>query len=638
MNENLSLMAISFSKATYFQLHSNEEHAAASEYRAKALEDAEVGEKSMYESIVLKEKSEKDEIQAMVYEETGEFLGEKSLIEAEESAIHASIVAEDEVSYDALIAESITESELALRNEELALDDIEAVAACEFIPFLDMFCDVVGGVAEVGLHAKAAEEVALASEYYIAATSFKIEEEAEEVLTTKFELKSAEDTVGAGKYEVLAEEELEEAKIEKAAATKMQEDGEMELTKSAEENEMSMAEEANAEEEEVLSQKSLEDAMMHGSRGFIDGMILVLSSFFVISFCALKFLITVTIPAISLFFSNVILPITTQTPVVGYSKICNQSSMKYFLEYISFCILHFGAFISTLFICLKKLSNFYALSLRGKGGVIIFFAMIAALIKSIIMQIIHRYKFVLDSRNNNDNEIKTKRDAFKFFGCLLCFFINDFLFFHIFFIIEVLLIWIVFAPNLEDNNFILNLQSIGWYIWTVFLLIYLALHVWFFETLTFNIELQKLFHSSRSRKSKDINTSDSAKIIEVHGNCEGESKPLLQKNVKSYVTDEENTEKGKIKLNNEDRKCGSKFDFTIHHLQLPLEVLVVLSMIVLLQCTIPQFVKLRPIYLHFWQSLQEHFSDTIKIYSVNALVLIASITFVIVLTLKYQKV
>ena len=270
MNEHFLKMTESFGKATYHQLSGNEYHAEALEYRSKAIKDAELGENKIHESIVLKEKSKKDELRATIFEETAEFLDEKSSVEAEKSASHASIAVEEEILYDTLRTESIAESELAVRDEELAYEDIEAVAACEFVPLLDMVCDVIGGVAEVGLHVKAIEDAALAGEDYITATNVKLEEEVEEALSTAYKAKSIEDATRAGEYEFKAGEELEEAKIEKAAALKMREDGEIELTKSAEENSISMTEEAKAEEEGSLSLKAFDEAMLSGSYALID--------------------------------------------------------------------------------------------------------------------------------------------------------------------------------------------------------------------------------------------------------------------------------------------------------------------------------------------------------------------------------
>ena len=112
-----------------------------------------------------------------------------------EVATEKAAALEAEAEWDA--ARAAEEGEAAAETEAVALEDVEAMASCAPIPFLDVVCDAVGGVAEMGYQATAAFESARGGMSAMTAVGARKKERAELTMAVEKGVEAAADAEAA---------------------------------------------------------------------------------------------------------------------------------------------------------------------------------------------------------------------------------------------------------------------------------------------------------------------------------------------------------------------------------------------------------------------------------------------------------
>ena len=126
------------------------------------------------------------------------------------------------------------------------------MVACTPIPFLDIFCDIVGGAAETVFQGKAAIEGAKSAVESIIAASAHGKERTNLLIAVEKHEEAAGDTAKAEEYESMSRENIEKAKVEEEASEAMRsEGGEAEVLGEEKKEESEREESMAALEEEV---------------------------------------------------------------------------------------------------------------------------------------------------------------------------------------------------------------------------------------------------------------------------------------------------------------------------------------------------------------------------------------------------
>ena len=219
MNVELAQMALLTEQSVSLQQASLESPNLALEQEQVAeSEQAEVYE-LQNEASVLLEKSHTDmELATTTEQEAIDELTVQVTTEEEQSTQHAATAALDEETYEHELEQATADAAEATRLGTLAHGDEASVALCEWIPFLDVVCDWVGGITAVGMESDAASIGAKSSSELLSASAAKIDEQVEIELATEFQTKSIEDMTALGDLQTEQDELIAMAKEERAEA------------------------------------------------------------------------------------------------------------------------------------------------------------------------------------------------------------------------------------------------------------------------------------------------------------------------------------------------------------------------------------------------------------------------------------
>jgi len=241
------------------------------EEEAEALHEQAVKDKLQSESLVeqseeleaasLQENIEagQDLAAAETYKVQSEFEFEQAA-KAEKLAEEAEArAAEDEGAALKQESASVEDAKAFGKTETKAGEDAEAVAACEVIPILNVFCDIGGAITEAGFQSIAAVEAAKAAVESIAAATWSGKEREEILIASDNHAEAAKDMADGEKYQSLSAESAEKATSEKADSASLQESG-------AESQSIAEEKLAASKEEELLSKVDEEDAARHSAQ------------------------------------------------------------------------------------------------------------------------------------------------------------------------------------------------------------------------------------------------------------------------------------------------------------------------------------------------------------------------------------
>jgi hypothetical protein len=370
---------------------------------------------------LLQEASLKDEALANGDLDAAHELQMKMSSEQTELEAHSAAAAEEEAIVDEETTKANTElAEAALDTEEL-ISDGYATAACEWIPFVDVVCDVVGGIAAIGLES-AASKLSIESglDYALAAAS-KIKEEKDLAAVATLEAALEED--GALELELETKAEEEQVKAEEEEAEAVQDRAAAKEKTEQSEEEMAASEEAaaEAEAEEVEASERLAQSVQDGMSAFWHAFVSGVSSTVALFFFVVRFITAVLIPGGEVLVGFVSLNIlsnavntTSGGGGLGVVSEAVASSPATRVErglltrtwdalpkrQVSYFTLHCGVFMTTMAFYCRKFQLLGTFDLRSKGGIILIFASSAALIQLLLLHVLGR---VFETKSSNSS-------------------------------------------------------------------------------------------------------------------------------------------------------------------------------------------------------------------------------------------
>lgn len=358
------------------------------------------------------ESSKADHVEAELLQESALELETES---ARETALaEANLVSEEEyntkaageqLEADALGAEAAADEGVYLEESEKAVaeaaaaakdmaetgSDTAGVAICEFIPLVDIVCDVVGTIAALGLQSQAAKLTAQSALDVTAATTAKLEEEAllthveavEEVVLKDKGIATAF-AADAEAEEALAAEETAEAEKDEAEALEL-------FEKSKEEELLAEEEAAKAQEEEMEVERESGKAILHGLEAFKDAVVSGVFSFVAMAFFCVRLLVAILIPGGTAIVGFIPYTMTMQESgraVASCSEWGRNAIVAIPKREISYFAGHCGVFLLSMTVLGPQFSLLDKIQIRNQGGVILCFAGIAALTQSLVLHLL----------------------------------------------------------------------------------------------------------------------------------------------------------------------------------------------------------------------------------------------------------
>lgn len=379
MQHHVEEMTRLSSEAVFLQTSAVADASEAAAESAQAPADESESQSLKSRAAVLEGEAEALEVSAANQEEGSKALNLKAReeqIAAETDAVRA---AADEEVADAEGAVAEEAAVAASRYEAEEVSDGSAVVVCEFLPLLDVVCDVVGGIAEVSLATAAVAEVAEAVAATSAAAAAREDErlavanaaEAEALATSDEEAAVVLNTKAK-----LAEEDAlsdhQEAERDEAESIALHIEAE---EQEALANEMQM----NAEEEEASADASLEKAAQHGLSAAQQAILSSAAGLCALSYFGIK-CVTRVLGGLASFVATIASETIGKSNESWYSSCCPPNRLRD----LSYSIVHVLVFLSTTGSAMSHLEAFHILDgsgaydTRSQGGLLLIFGLIGA--------------------------------------------------------------------------------------------------------------------------------------------------------------------------------------------------------------------------------------------------------------------
>lgn len=440
MQRHLWNMAEQASLAVELQQKAAESTTAADELTAEATTDkAEAAElETQGEEIMAKGNSDMalaDSDQAAANKLAGKAAEEEAAATTEfgEAAAEEAVVEED-------AAKATADASLAARNGFEADEDEVVVGACSVVPVLDVVCDVVGGIAAVGLETSAAREAAKAAAEYAAAVTAQVEEDSLVAEATETQAAAARDgdvaaesQATATELRAQAEEELAEGEADEAATKEK-------LMQGTAEQEVAEEQEAEAVGEEEASSKAMQKSLQHGAFACWDAMMAGLVSLVALGFFTLRLFGTFIVPALTSVRCDVVPNMQSMT----IASFPTKTAGHIFHHVLIFGLVAgaFGGWLATL----------DQLNLRSRGGILLELAALGAVVQSVFL---HSLPHALFRKQGKWHERARS-------GALVL--VRSILWLFPLFVLEVLLLRV----NLGSAIFFRAMLLRRWYLWALF--------------------------------------------------------------------------------------------------------------------------------------------------------------------------
>lgn len=276
----------------------------------------------------------------------------------------------------------------AARFEAEELNDGAAVVLCEFIPFVDVVCDVLGGVAEVSLATAATAEVAEA----VAATSAAVAARNDESVAAKevaeSNIAATVDGEAAASLETTAEAEETESLADQEEATRDETEAQALQVEAKEAGAMAADEEMKAEAEEVDAGASLLKSAEHGLWAAQKAILSSAMGLLALSYFGVKL-----VARAFGFLTSMTAPATTN---INQTRSCAPSRClpQRFPQFMSYTTLHVLIFVSTTVSLLKHIRLHHIVdgspdyTTQSKGGLLLIFGFVAATVQCCTLHIL----------------------------------------------------------------------------------------------------------------------------------------------------------------------------------------------------------------------------------------------------------
>jgi hypothetical protein len=375
MERELTLASQKASQATAWQAASAEDKAAS---EALAEESRVEQDKATYlqekaERLAVKAKSGQTKA-AMAKEEAEGLSVEAAGMEAESDALLVEAGA-DETIVEKDTVRGTKEAVLAADDAGATEADEAATAACQLIPVLDVVCDVVGGVAAVGLESQSVRYAAMAAENFAAAAAVQVEVDSATAEATELQTKATQEAEEAEALEseataleTQAEEELAQAQADEA-------DAEKNLAHSVLDEASAGEEDAKAAAEEDATASAWDESVQHGASACGNALIMSVISAFAILFWSLRIAGSALLPCIT----------SGKVWVAGFSSGHSNRFVPAAVHNLSHICNHIGFFVIFFGVWGAPILRLRHLSIKSMGGVLLGFAASASAAQSLLM-------------------------------------------------------------------------------------------------------------------------------------------------------------------------------------------------------------------------------------------------------------
>lgn len=452
-------MANAARKAATLESEFQTDSALATENSDLSAADKLESESMQERAIALEEESERDAAAAEAASASGTEFVSKGIEEESQAEVHEATAVTEEAVYEADTEKALAEAAEAVALEVGTETDAAAVGTCEFIPGLNLFCDVIGGVAALDMQTSAARWVAKSAFDTSAAAAVKEQENANLVTSAALHVQAGENSEVAMDLKSKATEDQARSQEEAAAAKKAEMQADEKIAESEKEKALAEEEEIKADSEQIESSRWWEKSLVHGLAAFWTS---VLSGFMSLMSCLFFFVrvvVAVLVPSVA--EMTYYLPLITTLPSGTGSQESDErvASAIAILPKLSYFFLHCGVFFTGIITFLTKFELMDKFDTRSKGGVILIFAMFVASVQSLLLHVLPQHRI-----------IRRQAGSFTMF-CLhtmcraSCVFLCAIAYLVPLIIMETLSLWVIFghdifSPNLSQNTlplFILGL-------------------------------------------------------------------------------------------------------------------------------------------------------------------------------------
>mmetsp|Transcript_43986 Transcript_43986/g.134009 ORF Transcript_43986/g.134009 Transcript_43986/m.134009 type:complete len:692 (-) Transcript_43986:73-2148(-) len=623
MNVHLVLMSDATLQSSTLQTKAGFDADEASALEEKATADTERSGGLREEAAALRVQAEEDAASAAGDEAEAAALADEAGVATAEAEVQLAAAAEEEVLAETAEALAAEEAAAAAESEVEAAEDAAAVAVCEFVPFLDVLCDVVGAATEIGLHAAAAAQAAESAAEVVAAVVARAEEDAELTSAAALQADASEAAAASAELETKAAEEEAKSEAEYADAERddLEADALMARSEAAEAD--AAEEEIEAAAEEAGADKSLGEAARHGIAALRDAFQAGLASVMALVFFGWRLVTRYLIPAIVggwNKFSRSQAPVeyrdavTTRPPKTHFHFMrIPQSAWPH--QTVSTCILHVSCFLAALATLELQWSEYATCSRRARGGTILLFGCIAACAQGLALHALPRLRHDVNTNVQNwptcermvdDNSNIQIKSNYEVPGSSMnrCHglatvvlstgreFLVGFTFLFPLFVMEALTILVLFG----HQSFVMTIRPILW--WLLFA-ISMSLHFWWFEITMNSARNDEEFESATIMATRHID--EGTRLLQGSSDNEPDCHNVESHSNLSHGSLVSEKELGVIMTGNEPKKSSWQNASTaiksyVHDLHTPFEVLVLCCMLALLHCCMPMFLQLLPLY------------------------------------------
>jgi len=467
MQRHLLQMAKQAALAVELQQKASQSVATADEFAAQATADQAEAAELQAQSDELLGKAKADQASSQSDQVAAEELEAQSAAEEASATTEFSAAAAEEVVVEEDTAKATADATAAARNGFEAEEDELLVGACNAVPVLDVVCNVVGGVAAVGLETATAREAARAAAEYAAAVAAQVDEESLVAEATEVQAAAARDSDGAvdrqaaaAELKLQSEQELVEGQAEQVEANEK-------LAESTGEKEAAEEQEAEAVTEEEGAAAAMQTSLAHGAMACWDGILAGLVSLVALGFFAVRLIGSFVLPALACTYSTVAMMIsrsTTTTTTMGSGSIA--ASISFPTRTVSHVFHHVLILVLTLGAFGEWLATLDQLSLRSRGGILLEMAASAAFLQSAFLHFLPHTLFRKKGRRWHEQAL---------LGGLVL--LRSFVWLWPLFLLEVLLLRVNFGSRVFTRAIALH----QWYLWALFAVTLLLLHYVFVE-------------------------------------------------------------------------------------------------------------------------------------------------------------
>jgi len=451
-------------KAANLDSKSESDAALSVEKSARSEEQATAAEALSKHALVLEEESKEQAAAAEADRVSSAEFTTKMAEEESQAGVHEAAATAEEIIYDTDTKKALAEAAEAAELEARTEADGLATGFCEFIPGLDVLCDVIGGLSAVRMETQSATIAGQSVLDFAEAATAKEQEDANIAASEALNIQVEQDEKMVVQLQNKAAGEQARSEELAAEAKKEQLQAKEKMSESEEEAALSKQEKIKADTEMENSSTLWKKSIVHGLAAFWDVIWSTLISFVALLFFVIRVYVAILVPCI--------IDLTSSLPVLisrgDTTANANEVIGNAFFRQISYFLLHCGTFfiaIITFFPSFKALGE---LDVRSKGGIILMFSFYVACFQSFLLHVLPDY-------NRTDKRHATsKLKSIMWRACGV--FLHAIVHFVPLVIMETISLWVIFGENIFTPIFSPNTTP-----FVLGLLFSVLIHIYLFE-------------------------------------------------------------------------------------------------------------------------------------------------------------